>query len=108
MPNVTKERRRAQRYPLVLTAEFIVLGTRTKLNGRASDIGRFGCYIDTLNPSPAGTPLELRLSHGGETFQTNAKVVFVSPRLGVGVAFTDIPANQDELLDRWLAAEVVS
>ena len=42
MPNVTKERRRAQRYPLVLTAEFIVLGTRTKLNGRASDIGRFG------------------------------------------------------------------
>jgi len=24
------------------------------------------------------------------------------------VAFTDIPANQEELLDRWLAAEVVS
>ena len=108
MPNVTKERRRAQRYPLVLTAEFIVLGTRTKLNGRASDIGRFGCYIDTLNPSLAGTPLELRLSHGGETFQTNARVVFVSPGLGMGVAFLDTRANQQELLDRWLAAGVVS
>ncbi len=108
MPNVTKERRRAQRYPLVLTAEFIVLGTRAKLNGRASDTGRFGCYIDTLNPSPAGTPLELRLSHAGETFQTNAKVVFVSPGLGMGVAFMDTPASQQELLDRWLAAEVVS
>ena len=100
------ERRRAQRYSLILAAELIEVKSGAKLSGRASDIGRYGCYIDTLHPCLPGIMVVLRLSQGGETFQTNAKVVFVSPGLGMGVAFEDILPKQLELLDRWLASAV--
>ena len=104
MPNGMAERRRAPRYPLILTAVVTEAQSGAKLDARTSDVSRTGCYIDTLNPTPAGTAIILRLTQGEESFETRAKVVYESPGLGMGVAFVDMPADQRALLDKWLAA----
>ena len=102
MPDVVTERRAAPRYPLILVAEVIEVDSGTKLDARTSDVSRTGCWVDTLNPTPAGTQIRLRLTHDEECFETKARVVYVSPGLGMGVAFQDPAADQLALLDRWL------
>jgi PilZ domain len=105
MPDVMVERRAAPRYPLILGAEVTVLSNKAKLQARTSDVSRTGCYIDTLNPCEAGTQIHLRLDYQSESFEALARVVYISPGLGMGVAFQgEIPPAQLAILDRWLAA----
>ena len=108
MMPVTTERRAAPRYPLVLAAEIRVEASGTNAAARTSDISRTGCYLDTLNPLPAGTLVLLRLTQGGEQFATHARVVYEIPGMGMGVAFADVAAPQQAVLERWLTAAVVS
>jgi hypothetical protein len=44
------------------------------------------------------------LKNGEEIFESVAIVMYVSPGLGIGVQFADVPAERQRLLDRWLAA----
>lgn len=104
MPDRMVDRRNSPRYPLILTAEVTELSSGAILNARTSDVSRTGCYIDTLNPTPAGSQIRLRLSHEQEVFDTHAKVMYVSQGLGMGVMFQDTATDQLAILDRWLAA----
>lgn len=104
MPDGTADRRSAPRYPLILAAEVTEVESGTKLSARTADVSRTGCYVDTLNPTPAGTIILVRLIEGGEFFESRARVVYVSTGLGMGVAFVDVPAEQHAVLDKWLAA----
>ena len=83
MPGVTAERRSAPRHAMVLAAEVVELPRGAKLNARTSDISRTGCYVDTLNPTPQGGEIRLRITHGTEIFVTLARVVYVSYGLGL-------------------------
>ena len=74
-----------------------------KLSARTADISRTGCYIDTLNPVSQGSPVRLRITHRDEVFEAIGRIVYVSPGLGMGVAFVEVAAEQLALLDRWLA-----
>lgn len=103
MPQVSVERRRAQRHDMVLAAEVVELPRGAKFHARTADISRTGCYIDTLNPVPAGSELRLRLTHHHEVFEAPGRVVYVSPGLGMGIAFGVLEAEQRALLDHWLA-----
>ena len=99
------DRRVAPRYPLVLLAEVTDQLSSTKFTARTSDISRTGCYIDMLSPLPRGTQIHVRLHNQKETFESAATVMYVSPGLGIGVAFAaNLEANQQVVLDRWLAA----
>jgi PilZ domain len=105
MLNAMTDRRVAPRYPLVLLAEVTDQLSSTKFTARTSDVSRTGCYIDMLSPLPRGTQVHVRLQNQKETFESAATVMYVSPGLGIGVAFAEnLPANQLEVLDRWLAA----
>lgn len=103
MPDVTVERRSAPRYPMVLAAEVVELPRGAKLSARTSDISRTGCYIDTLNPLPQGSQARIRLTHNDELFEALGRVMYVSPGLGMGVAFSEVAEEQQVRLDRWLA-----
>lgn len=105
MPDGITDRRAAPRYSLILLAEVTDLLSSTTFTARTSDVSRNGCYIDMLNPLPQGTKIRVRLQHEKETFEAQGRVIYVSPGLGMGVAFAeDVPANQLAVLDRWLAA----
>src|ERR1700693_6249599 len=58
-----RERRTGPRYSFVAGAEFVDVQTNSRMPGRASDLDRGGCFIDTLNPFPVGTALTLRLTN---------------------------------------------
>ena len=105
MPDAMTDRRVAPRYPLVLLAEVTDQLSSTKFTARTSDVSRMGCYIDMLSPLPRGTQVRVRLHNQKEMFESAATVMYVSPGLGIGVAFAEnLRAHEQEVLDRWLAA----
>jgi hypothetical protein len=97
------DRRVNPRYPLILVAAVTEVASGMKLNARTSDVSRTGCYIDSLNPMPAGTPICVKLIQGGEEVEVRGTVMYVSPGLGMGVAFEEnMPLSQRVILERWL------
>jgi len=104
MPGTVQDRRNSQRRPLILAAEVTEVHSGAKLSARTSDVGRTGCYIDTLNPTPTATVVRVKLTHQGEELDLLGRIVYVSPRLGMGVRFDEsIAPAQLAVLDRWLA-----
>lgn len=105
MPDTMVDRRRSQRFPLILMAEVTNLSSSAKVSARTSDVSRTGCYIDTLHPLPAGSRIGVKLTRGTDKFEAVATVMYVSPGLGMGVAFEgEVPAEELAILDRWLEA----
>jgi hypothetical protein len=99
-----QNRRNAPRVPLILVAEVTEVESGARLSARTSDVSRTGCYIDTLNPTPTGTVVRVKLSHDGEELDLLSRIVYISPRLGMGVRFDEsINADQLAILDRWIA-----
>ena len=97
------ERRRHQRFPLIADAEVTEIASGTKLRAKTSDLSLGGCFLDMLNPSPQDTEIVVRISHTDSAFTARGKVVFVFPNMGMGVMFTDVPASQQAMLQKWLA-----
>jgi hypothetical protein len=103
MPNSMADRRDWPRYALTLVAEVSQAFNDTVLNARSSDVSRSGCYIDTLSPLPVQTQIKIRLRSGDDVFETQARVVYVCPGLGMGVHWGISPAEkQVAILDGWL------
>jgi hypothetical protein len=100
-------RRSVRRCPLVASAEVTELGSGTKLSARISELSLGGCYIDTLNPFPEGTLIQLRILRDNGVFETKAKVVYSDRGFGMGLAFTEITPNQRSILESWLAELVI-
>src|ERR1700674_4962292 len=99
MPETGKDRRGYPRFPLVLAAEMVELpGGRAKLLARTSDVNSSGCYVDTMNPFRMGAMVRLRLPHHDEIFEVMCEVVYVSPRLGMGLLFQKMDDEQRERL----------
>jgi hypothetical protein len=96
------ERRKSERFAISATAEVQELRTRTRLSGRASDLGIGGCYIDTVSPFPVGTSLTIKLVSGNRSVAAKAAVVSAPAGMGMGLAFTEISADQKENLSAWL------
>lgn len=99
------ERRTALRYPFTASAEVIELRSGTRLKARTSDMGLEGCYLDTLNTFPVGTPVRLRVFKGQHVFDAPARVSYCHPGLGMGVAFSDLTPEQGTLLVGWLTEQ---
>ena len=99
---VPAERRTHPRYPCTATAEITDLGSGARINARTSDIGRGGCYVDTINPFPVGTAVKVRLSKDEQSFVAQAKVAYAMSGLGMGLAFTSADPEQLWTLQRWI------
>jgi len=102
MENIAGERRRALRHPIVLGAELVDIATGAKFTARTSDVSRTGCYLDMLNPIPQESMIRIRITHGDEVFEATARVAYISPGLGMGIAFTEVGIGATAMLDRWL------
>jgi hypothetical protein len=96
------ERRRAPRYPIIADAEITEIVSDAKLSARTSDLSVGGCFLEMLNPSPDGTEIRVRISHANTTFTALGRVVFLFPNMGMGVMFTNVDANQQAVLQKWL------
>jgi len=98
------ERRRQVRYVVSAAAVVIESASRTRLTGRASDLGSAGCYVDLMSPFPVGSSVLLRLTDEGHSFECEARVAYAMPGMGMGLAFTKASKEQVAVLREWVAA----
>jgi hypothetical protein len=91
------------RYTFIASTELTDSASTVRLSARITEISRKGCYVDTLNTLPVGTPLKMKILRDSGTFITTGKTIYVHDRIGMGVAFTDSLPDQLEVLDCWLA-----
>src|SRR3984893_6572579 len=96
-----------RRCPLVASAEVTDLHSGTRLSARISELGVGGCYVDALTPFSEGTLVKLRIIRDQGVFESIGKVVYTHANFGMGVAFTDVTADQLSILEAWIA-EIVS
>jgi len=96
------ERRNNRRCSFIASAQLVDLNSNSRLAARTADIDRGGCYIDTLNPLPAGTTVLLRVRRENELFKSNAEVVYAQTGIGMGLAFIAAEAEQLQTLDQWV------
>lgn len=87
------------RYPVVATE----LNSAVRLQGRMSDLGMQGCYVETSNPFPVGAIVRLRLANGKESVEITGRICHSQPTLGMGLAFLDLKFDQLVVLEGWLA-----
>jgi hypothetical protein len=100
------ERRSWPRHRFIADAEVIEIENDSTLQARTNDLSMGGCFLDTLNPSPKGTKIQVRISHAGAVFTARGRVAFVVPNMGMGVAFTNIDGNQAAVLQQWLSVVI--
>ena len=97
-----RDGREVPRYTLIATAEFRDPLSGVRIAGRISEISRKGCYLDVLNTLPKDTRIEVRISRDRGNFASAGKIIYEQERMGMGVAFCDVPADQLAILDSWL------
>ncbi len=102
--NVVKhdERRKIPRYAVNADSEVEEPRVRAKINGRMTDLGLGGCYVDAMMTFPVGTAVHLRMKREDLHFEADAKVVFSKPGLGMGLAFTELTSAHKEYLAEWV------
>ena len=96
-------KRSVRRCPLVASAEVTELRSGALLSARTSELGLGGCYVDALNPFPAGTLVGLQILRDQGAFERNAKVVRCDSKFGMGLEFTTMAPAQRSILEAWLA-----
>lgn len=99
---IPAERRSHPRYPCTAAAEIVDTQSGARINARTADIGRGGCYVDTLNPFPAGSVVKILLTKDNQSFVAQGKVAYAAPGLGMGLMFTSADPEQLWTLQRWI------
>ena len=86
-----------------ISAQVIETRSHTVLRGRITDIGLRGCYVDTINPFPMGTAVQIHMASDNHSFQFVGRVVHATTGLGMGMAFMEIAPEQEIALQQWIA-----
>jgi hypothetical protein len=97
------ERRFAIRHAVSATAKVVEANSGANLQARCSDLSVAGCYIDTLNPFPAGSTVHLHLSNEQRTVETDAQVITHHMGMGMGLVFDGLEPEQTLGLVDWLS-----
>jgi PilZ domain len=96
------EKRRTPRYIFIASAELFDERTDVRVATRVSELSLHGCYLDMMNPFPAGTLVVLKIFAGDLTFQSKGKIIYATPNMGAGVVFVDVEPKYDYILRHWL------
>jgi hypothetical protein len=97
------ERRVQTRYPFTASADVYELRSQTRVNGRCSDLSAGGCYVDTLSPLPVGAVVRIRLVRDSRAFEAAAVITYAHTSMGMGLAFTGMKREDQEVLRSWIA-----
>ena len=99
----THERRLHSRSPFSAAAEVYDLGSQARVAGRCSDISAGGCYLDTLTPLNVGSTVRVRIVRELREFEASAIVAYTHVGMGMGLTFTEIRSENQEILNSWIS-----
>jgi len=75
---------------------------RTHLQTNATDISGRGCYVDTLQPLPLGTKVNVTFWMDSEKINTDGVVRASDPNVGMGIEFTELENQVQEKLQQYI------
>jgi hypothetical protein len=96
-------RRRTPRYQFMANAEILEIASGTTRAVKTGDLSIGGCFLNTANPPLQDAKIQVTIYHANRCFTASGRVVFVFPKLGMGVAFTEVRGDQMPILESWLA-----
>ncbi len=97
------DRRSQPRYRFTAHAKVTHEISGKNVEANIIDISERGCHAETNEPFPLGTETKILIRKSGDSFATQARVVYSSGN-GMGLAFSDIPSNQLPMLESWLGS----
>src|SRR5579864_7185603 len=96
------ERRRVPRIPFNATSVVTETDSAQIVVAQTSELSRFGCFVQTVKPYPKGTRVHIEMAEGGTTFVASGMVAYVTTE-GMGVVFSVVEPNNQEILEAWLS-----
>jgi hypothetical protein len=96
------ERRRSPRYPFRAAAEVTDSESGTLLKACTSDLSSDGCYLETINPLPQGTVINIQIDSDDQVFAAKGVVIHLQANTGMGVTFIALETGCADLLKAWL------
>lgn len=97
-----EERRRGARYPFYASAQITEQQSQTQMTARTSELSRYGCYMDMLNPLPLGTEVEIQITFQEQTITAKGRVIYAQANMGMGVSFDELRSSHIAILEAWL------
>jgi PilZ domain len=97
-----KERRAEPRYPVAAMAEATEIKSNTRVTGRISDIGIGGCYFEVMSPFAMGAEVYVRITRNEKSLTANAKVLYSTGGMGMGLIFTNVAPESRQILQNWV------
>ena len=95
-----KPQRRTPRYPFSASAQVICDGS--VLSSKVSALSLYGCYLNASTSLARGTDVVVKITSGGDFFESSATVVYSQEDCGMGVAFRDVKSVFLAILHKWL------
>jgi hypothetical protein len=101
-----KERRRSPRNRLMIECQ--VEGVSPRTASRISDLSLIGCFVETITPASAGSPITIFVKVGDRQVRLNGRVARVQHDRGLGFAieFEELSAEADAAIRRLLQAPI--
>lgn len=73
-----------------------------KIEGRCTDLGAGGCYVDAVSVFPTDSLVQVTISQGNRRFESQARVIYSKAGMGMGFTFTEMELSERAKLDSWL------
>jgi hypothetical protein len=97
------EQRSFSRYSFTASAEVTDVKSQTRINARISDLGRAGCYVDTISPFVVGKDVKVRIVKDKTWFSAEGRIVYSTIGMGMGLIFTVVEPAERLILEKWIA-----
>jgi hypothetical protein len=97
------ENRAQARFLFTAAADVFELRSETSVKGRCSDLSSGGCYVDTLIPFAVGSVVRVRIERNAREFEAAGVVAYAHVQMGMGLAFTEIKPEHQDVLRCWIA-----
>ena len=96
------ERRRVPRVPFIATSVVTETDSSQIVVAQTTELSRFGCFVQTTKPYPKGTRVHIEVAEAGTTFVASGTVAYVTGE-GMGVVFSLVEPDNQEILENWLS-----
>jgi hypothetical protein len=101
-----KERRRSTRLKCASSAEVYPAGQAAPIRTKTADLSGGGCFLEMPNPLPKGSQVKIALWVKESKVWAKGDVVTSTPGFGIGVKFTEISAQDKNLIEEFLGSMV--
>lgn len=101
------DRRGESRHACRLGADVYVLGSSTPQHCSLSDISSGGCYVETTEPLPPGTAIEIVVRTEDVKLRVQGTVLVKHPAFGMGVEFVLTTEEQREQVKQLAECQVI-